>query len=809
VSAVFLIQNKLDTKMKIKIIILTVLLFFILSNEGLADISHVVISEIMIKGTDDSEFIELYNPTDNDMKMKNWYFTYYSSARDWNNPYRKKEFPNDSIIKSRSYFLIGLKGYDESISDWQPYSSAQLSNTKGSATIFHSGTFSKENASDSVAWGKVDYVKEDKEASVPGTGKSIERKTVDNEIRDTDNNENDFILSNPNPQNSSGNNNEDGNDNNKDEDKKYSTSIKINELFPNPEESPEKKNEFVELYNFGDDSIDFAGWSIEDKTGSYKLAGAIDSQDYIAFYNTVTLNNNGDEIKLLNPSGGIVSQVPYGKAAENYSYSFDGKKWQWTSFMTPSEENKFEVKKEYSNKVYLNEILPNPSGDEKTGEYIEIYNPAKNKIDLAGWILRDSSKTGKYVLLEKAIIKTKGYLVIYRVDFKFALNNSGNEMVYLLDPNESIVASIAYSKAKEDVSYNFDGEDWRWSRFLTPGKENKFNKLPKIQVKIDKKIYKNIYADFEVKINDPDKDKTKIVWNFGDGRKSYKRKTRHKYKETGDYKASIKVNDGSEDIIKKFNVKVKNFPRPKVRITRLSPNPEGKDSENEWIEVKNKSKKDVNLKNWSIATGKSSKKLINHPIYEDFIIKPGETEKITRGISKFSLNNKKSRIELRYPDGRVAHKAKYKRKDGVKEDEIYEKVKGEGWKWSQIAVNVKDIEGVVNISIVETEEPFDFAQGREIYEEIPEEFLGKQSMDPNRKDFRIILAAYQTNTKLYSGIIENKGKILGASTIKENGSNYVFTSNNYMPESHYIVKFFKSLGLKINSSVNKIILMLI
>jgi len=102
-----------------------------------------------------------------------------------------------------------------------------------------------------------------------------------------------------------------------------------------------------------------------------------------------------------------------------------------------------------------------------------------------------------------------------------------------------------------------------------------------VEIKKDDKIYKNIYAYFKVKINDPDKDKIKVVWDFGDGRKSYKKETRHKYKETGKYSVSLKIFDGSEEIIKNFEIRVKKFSYPKVRIAGLLPNPAGKDSENE------------------------------------------------------------------------------------------------------------------------------------------------------------------------------------------------------------------------------------
>lgn len=456
----------------------------------------------------------------------------------------------------------------------------------------------------------------------------------------------------------------------------------------------------------------------------------------------------------------------------------------------------------YSDDIYLNEIFPNPAGDEKQGEYIEIFNSSNESVSLANWILRDSSKTGQYIFPLGVEIGNSDYGAVYRTDFDFALNNSGEETVYLLNPGEEVVSSVTYSKADEDVSYNFDGTSWRWSKFLTPGKENKFNKLPKIEIKKDKDIYKNIYADFEVNVNDPENEKIKVTWDFGDGHKSYKQKTKHKYEETGRYKASVNINDDSEDVVEELNIEVKDFPRPKVRITQLSPNPEGKDSENEWVLIENKSKKTVNLKNWSVATGASSKKLINHPIHDDFIIESGEARKLIRDFCNFSLNNKKATVELRYPDGKAAHTMKYKRDDGVAEDEIYEKKKGEKWKW----VESKRIQEQNDIEASETETTEQEQEQNQEDEELPEEFLGKQSVDENKKDFKIVVDNYNARISIPEKVNFEQGRVLGVSTIGINGAKYVFTKNNYIKRDHYAIGFFKRMGAKINTSINKIIL---
>lgn len=754
-------------------------------------VNQVMINEVMVgeRGSSDSEFIELFNTAPHDIDLETLplkVHTINSRGADTN---KTISFKN-SIIKSDGYFLIASEDYYKKHSNGLTIDATYSASLVAGGAVYISTSAVKDtDIIDLICWGKSQKCA--LALNEPKDGYSLE-KSGQNSWEEsyaeggTPGKEN---LKKPDP-------------------KTYSQKIRISELLPDPEESPEKKFEYVEIYNFESLNIDLSGWKIKDRNGSFALSSEIAPGSYAVFFGTVTLNNDGDEIQLVNPDGEIVNSVIYSKVKEGYSYSYGNNEWTWTAHQTSGQENKFDEKKTYSSAVYLNEIFPNPAGDEIAGEYIEIYNSSEDDMELGGWTLRDSSKTGKYVLSEGSRVKGGGFLVFYRTDFKFALNNSGNEAVYLLNPNQDIVSGVEYAKSKEGVSYNFDGNIWRWSKHLTPGEKNQFNNLPKIEIKTDKKVYKGIYANFEVNVNDPDHDKIKVSWIFGDGRKSYKQKTRHKYLKIGEYVGSVQIFDGSEEEEEKFTVKVEEFPKPKVRIVRIMPNPQGKDSDGEWIIVKNKSKKEVNLKNWSIATGKNSKKLVNHPISGDLIIKAGRKRVITREFSKFTLNNKKARIELRYPNGKVASSAKYKRADGIKDDEVYEKIKGAGWQWmgdgktkeqeGSGLLEQKDDSGLNQ----EDEEVLDEAK-----EEFPEELIGKKSENTDNKGIKRIATSFQINKKIDSYLTANTGRVLGAAIIDNGGAEYLFTgSAEYFPSDHYAVKFFKKLWQKINSATNKLIL---
>ncbi|MCK4781616.1 lamin tail domain-containing protein [Candidatus Parcubacteria bacterium] len=176
----------------------------------LTEAQNVVISEIQLA---DREFIELYNPLDEDIDISNWYFSYFSSTRDWNEPYRNKNFSEIStstatttiIISAKSYFLIGLQGYPEQEgnpnSDWQIYETSQLGNQTGAVGIFscnpQDATSSEEAMAckiDAVGWGDV-IVKEATSTESAPENKSLARiRNSQGNYVDSNNNFQDFEI---------------------------------------------------------------------------------------------------------------------------------------------------------------------------------------------------------------------------------------------------------------------------------------------------------------------------------------------------------------------------------------------------------------------------------------------------------------------------------------------------------------------------------------------------------------------------------------------------------------------------------------
>ncbi len=177
-------------------------------------LNSLIINEIQISG--DREFIELHNPTQQAIYLKDYYLAYYSSEKEWtDSPRLLKKFPNNAVIPAQGYYLVAVYNFPESRVDWliktggdKPYSSGQLSDQAGSIAIFpfnpqgQTEEDLKSGYLDVVGWGENILVKENEAVLLFEKNYSLERKFL---FQDTDNNFEDFFLQeNPNPQSAFG-----------------------------------------------------------------------------------------------------------------------------------------------------------------------------------------------------------------------------------------------------------------------------------------------------------------------------------------------------------------------------------------------------------------------------------------------------------------------------------------------------------------------------------------------------------------------------------------------------------------------------
>ena len=130
----------------------------------------------------------------------------------------------------------------------------------------------------------------------------------------------------------------------------------------------------------------------------------------------------------------------------------------------------------YSSAIVINELMPNPSGDETKNEWIELYNDSDEAVDLNGWHLKDLyGSTHDFVIfnINGTIIGPHQFLLFYRSKTGITLNND-IDSVALVQPNGKILSqTFDFIQSKTDWSWaRTAGGQWAWTTVPTAGTEN-------------------------------------------------------------------------------------------------------------------------------------------------------------------------------------------------------------------------------------------------------------------------------------------------------------------------------------------------
>ncbi|MDA1168919.1 MAG: lamin tail domain-containing protein [bacterium] len=283
----------------------------------------------------------------------------------------------------------------------------------------------------------------------------------------------------------------------------YSPDIHINEFLSNPK-GDDAVGEFIELVNAGSESVDISEWVLDDvgDAGSAPFSipdeTVIPGNGFVSFYRTLTkisLNNDSDHVRLIRPDAVVQDDVSYTDTKEAHSYNrTDAEKYEKSSTLTPGaaniitsistptpkpqadedEEKENEILYDFSDKIFINEFLPNPKGEDSELEFIEIKSFEKRNINLLGYLLDDGDGGSlAYKFTKEDIIESGKILVLFRPKTKISLNNDADQ-VRLIDSRGKVISEVTYDeKVVEGQSYNrnVDGV-FEWSDVVTPGKEN-------------------------------------------------------------------------------------------------------------------------------------------------------------------------------------------------------------------------------------------------------------------------------------------------------------------------------------------------
>src|SRR3990167_3283335 len=135
--------------------------------------------------------------------------------------------------------------------------------------------------------------------------------------------------------------------------------------------------------------------------------------------------------------------------------------------------------------ILISEFMPNPEGNDKETEWIEIFNNSDKLVDLGSFILDDKQEgSAEYIIPLGTNIPPQTVFVFKRQDTKISLNNT-DDMVRLLYPSGKVLAQVAYDKAPENqsASLNLNDNEFYWTENTTMGKVNTVIVNQKISVK--------------------------------------------------------------------------------------------------------------------------------------------------------------------------------------------------------------------------------------------------------------------------------------------------------------------------------------
>ncbi len=344
----------------------------------------VIITEVQTASTNSAseEFIELYNNTDNDIDFgsstRPWKVQYFSSTKvtqlgfSWDATLPTGTISLTGKILAHDYYLLstsnnGVTYAPGSIDPDQTYASAHLADAGGGVQLIDVvGTTTTQH--DHVGWSNTIPLLPGLMVT-PMAGGSLQRTgNASGSYTDESDNLLPFVPSNtitpktiwqpaPEPEDTQQQTSSaDGTSTQIDDtstgadqiNSSSSTTLRITELLPNPASpATDANDEFVEIYNYGDEPVDLAGFTLQ--TGStygysYTIPdGTLEPHSYRAFTSGETplaLANSGGKARLLNQGGEVVFETTaYGEAAEGESWVLIDNTWEWTSSPTPGLAN--------------------------------------------------------------------------------------------------------------------------------------------------------------------------------------------------------------------------------------------------------------------------------------------------------------------------------------------------------------------------------------------------------------------------------------------------------------------------------------
>jgi len=481
-------------KTLLKIIIVLPLLFYY-STCSAAETIYV--SQVQITGgtgKTDHDFVELFNPGVVPVNLKGYRLV--KRSVNGNADTSLKSWTADAFIPAHGFYLWANSNFTDIVKVPDVTTSGTLSNDNGIA--LRMGASDSGTVVDSIAWGATTNIFRNVSLVNPIAGQSLVRQSL---YQDTA----PFIVQTAEPRNSTVT---DGppivppepiipespasTTTETSTGKEYlqkSNTIIISEIFPNPVGEDSGK-EVIELQNIGDNPVSLDGWLLADNqegssvnANAFTIHGESILPGAFAIINIPTgyfslNNNNGDTVNLyFGDKTSADSKAYMDDPEEGMSYQKIGDSWVWAppSLGQPNFGDSLQLANNF--KVYVNEIMPNPAGEDEGKEWLEIYNISSDTVNLNGFFLDGPGRSvdpspNAWKLDESVVVASGSFITLTVPEDAFVMLNSGG-VIRFFNSEKNQIGLVVYGDAPEGRSFSRLDDSGTWGfGDSTPGEAN-------------------------------------------------------------------------------------------------------------------------------------------------------------------------------------------------------------------------------------------------------------------------------------------------------------------------------------------------
>ena len=273
--------------------------------------------------------------------------------------------------------------------------------------------------------------------------------------------------------------------------------------------------DWIEIYNAGTEAVMLGGYYmsdvLDDTAAMYQIPDTypdsvtVAAGGYILFYANkgeassvfnlnFKLSGGGEAVGLWDASSTLIDSYTYGEQTTDISfgrYPDGADEWGFMSDITPGASNA--TPDPPATVLFINEFMasndvsfPGPQGD--FPDWIEIYNPGAEAVNLAGYYMADDlgDTAAMYQIPatypDSVTVEAGGFIVFYAnkgeassvMNLNFKLSGGG-EQIGLWNADQIFMDSLTYGEQITDTSYGRyqDGTDnWYFMADITPGASN-------------------------------------------------------------------------------------------------------------------------------------------------------------------------------------------------------------------------------------------------------------------------------------------------------------------------------------------------